>query len=367
MMTAGRVYVMFAIFLVVMAAVTGYLQYFGVPALCWCPNHFTGAMVLYVNSICFLTDSYYPSDPLSAPLPTESLTNYFKWTPFGLLFLASLYVIPEITVRIGSSLLGPNMDSILKLCKQCTGGDKETRDAAMEQMIIDLDTRLAKNANRSKFRRCISCITPSFPAYIRLQEVGGKLIYVLGSLLPLILLWQLFPHNFDMSPKLAPPKNETYFPKLILCEVEIRQLQNIQRYTLQCHLAANDMFERISLLVGFLALVVSSVSSGDVIFCLAARLFVPRNTDFVQRHLNLTQELPKCDKDLLSEFTERYLRADGIYLLQLIGKNSTEAFVRQLLSALWKEFKTKSQQDKPALPPPYALDDRAVLVHYEQS
>ncbi|XP_064598390.1 innexin unc-7-like [Liolophura sinensis] len=363
MMTTGRVYVIFAIFLAIMAVMTGYLQYFGSPALCWCPNHFTGAMVFYVNSVCFLTDSYYiPGDPFPGPLPIQSMTNHFKWTPFALLFLASLYVIPEISVTIGSSLFGSKVDTILKLCKQSIRGDKETRDVAIQQLIIELDSRFVKNANRSKFWRCISSIIPSLPVYARLQEVGGKLMYVLGSLIPLIFLCKIFPENFDMNHNIVSEKNETYFPKLIFCEVEIRQLQNIQRYTLQCHLPANDMFERISLLVGFLALVISSISSGDVICCLVARLFGPRHPMNVERHLKV---IPECDTELFSEFTEHYLRADGIYLFQLIGQNSTEAVVSQILSRLWEDFKTKSLQDKPPLPPLYAPDDKDVLVHYE--
>ncbi|XP_064598557.1 innexin unc-9-like isoform X1 [Liolophura sinensis] len=362
-MTTSRAHVIFAILLAALAVVTGYLQYFAKPAQCWSPPEFTQSMVDYSNSVCYFSNQYYvPIDdlPIPEPIPTAPHTNYYKWTPFGLLFLSVLYVIPELVKNMASKVFQLNLGNILELSHQSVTGSDEIRLAAIKQLTADLQYRLDGNKWKSKktgFLRCIAKISPSLTHYIWLEQFAGKLCVLIGSIVPIYFLYKylgLDVNFYDQVVNNKMPSNETYFPDQILCDLAIRRFGNIVRFTLQCHVPANDMFKRISLLVGFLALVVSSVSSSDVICSLVARLFEPRICTYIKRHMSLlTEQDTNHENEECQNFTQRHLGADGKYLLWLIGQSSSETVVCQILSRLWATYKIKRNEEKP---PPYFAD-----------
>lgn len=47
------------------------------------------------------------------------------------------------------------------------------------------------------------------------------------------------------------------------------------------------------------------------------------------------------DKKLCAKFSRDYLRNDGIFLMYVISKNSTNLVVADLIKELWKIFKSK--------------------------
>ena len=47
------------------------------------------------------------------------------------------------------------------------------------------------------------------------------------------------------------------------------------------------------------------------------------------------------DRKLSQKFTQMYLRQDGIFVLKLVAKNSTDLVVSDLIAALWDNYKNK--------------------------
>ena len=47
------------------------------------------------------------------------------------------------------------------------------------------------------------------------------------------------------------------------------------------------------------------------------------------------------DKKLANRFTIEYLRHDGVFTLRLVGKNSSDIVVAEILSGLWDMYRSK--------------------------
>ena len=56
------------------------------------------------------------------------------------------------------------------------------------------------------------------------------------------------------------------------------------------------------------------------------------------------KKLDKRDENewrLSFRFTENYLRQDGVFVLKLVAKNSTDLVVADIVSALWENYRQK--------------------------
>ena len=47
------------------------------------------------------------------------------------------------------------------------------------------------------------------------------------------------------------------------------------------------------------------------------------------------------DRQLSMMFVEKYLRRDGVFVLKLVAKNSTDLVVADIVAALWDNYKNK--------------------------
>jgi len=47
------------------------------------------------------------------------------------------------------------------------------------------------------------------------------------------------------------------------------------------------------------------------------------------------------DRQLSVTFVEKYLRRDGVFVLKLVAKNSTDLVVADIVAALWDNFRRK--------------------------
>ena len=47
------------------------------------------------------------------------------------------------------------------------------------------------------------------------------------------------------------------------------------------------------------------------------------------------------DRQLTIHFTESYLRKDGLFVLKLVAKNSTDLVVADIVAALWENYRSK--------------------------
>lgn len=134
------------------------------------------------------------------------------------------------------------------------------------------------------------------------------------------------------------------FPHVTLCDFEIRQMGNVHRHTVQCVLPINLFNEKIYICLWFWFIFVALVTFLSLIRWIWTVGFRYSRTGYVKKHLKIMGRFNRdSDRDykLANKFTECYLRLDGIFVLKLVAKNSTDLVVADIVAALWDNYKTK--------------------------
>lgn len=132
------------------------------------------------------------------------------------------------------------------------------------------------------------------------------------------------------------------FPRVTLCDFQIRQLQNVHRYTVQCVLPINLFNEKIFIFIWFWLVLVSFATCGNFLFWVYRVVFRQNRVKYVKKYLKIANSIHTiADKKLARRFADQYLRDDGIFVLRLVSKNSNEMVLSDLVLELWQIFKNK--------------------------
>ena len=127
------------------------------------------------------------------------------------------------------------------------------------------------------------------------------------------------------------------FPRVTLCDFEIRHQARIHSYVVQCVLTINLFNERIFIFIWFWFVFVAFLSALNMGKWLFRSLYWPGQVQYVRKQLrafDTTQREP----GVLAKFTENYLRRDGMFILRLIGMNMGEVVAGETLCGLWNNY-----------------------------
>ena len=135
------------------------------------------------------------------------------------------------------------------------------------------------------------------------------------------------------------------FPRVTLCDYRIRQNTNVQMYTVQCVLPINLFNEKIFAIVWFWLILVGFITICSFFLWCFHLLIFPARLEYVQSLLRaMNYDLgDRLERTSLLIFTKRYLRRDGIFVLNLIGKNVSELVSAEILHGLWLNYGSNYQ------------------------
>ena len=139
------------------------------------------------------------------------------------------------------------------------------------------------------------------------------------------------------------------FPRVTMCDLKVRRLGNVQRYTVQCVLPINLFNEKIYLFLWFWMVFVATMSCVSLLTWSVRSLFSSDRRRYVKKHIVLMQE----DKDggksgihirdnegrYFTSFMDDYLRKDGVFVLRLVGHNTNAITVTEFVWDLWRRFR----------------------------
>ncbi len=134
------------------------------------------------------------------------------------------------------------------------------------------------------------------------------------------------------------------FPKVTMCDFNVRRLGNLHRYTVQCTLPINMYNEKIYMFLWFWMLFVAIMSFISLITWLLRALMSVNRIRYVKNHLlsagriyemPYDQEFQRELRQDIRKFVRSYLRSDGVFILHLIGHNTNHLTVTEIVAALW--------------------------------
>jgi len=139
------------------------------------------------------------------------------------------------------------------------------------------------------------------------------------------------------------------FPRVTLCDFSVHgYMGNVHPHTVQCVLPVNFFSEKIYLVLWFwLALLAALTVLGLIRW---AWILLPERgrRRYVRQNLKIMARLrgegtpgSERDRKMSRLFTECYLRQDGVFVLKLVAKNSTDLVVADIVAALWDNYRFK--------------------------
>ena len=183
------------------------------------------------------------------------------------------------------------------------------------------------------------------------------LINAIGQLFVLNLFMGMDFHAYGLQVVSAIVRGDDWsvtsrFPRVTMCDLKIRRLGNIQRYTIQCVLPINLFNEAIFLFIWFWMVFVAFMTCFTLLSWTLKSAFSGDRVRFIQKHLSLLDRVAGDDqedsasaiirgKKETEKFVENYLQQDGVFIMRLIGHNTNAITVTEFICSLWDHYKIK--------------------------
>ncbi|KAI6183067.1 Innexin [Aphelenchoides bicaudatus] len=357
--------------LVIFALTLSAKQYVGQPIQCWIPAQFTGAWEQYSENYCFVQNTYFL--PLNYYIPRSvseresTQIGYYQWVPFILGLQAILFYLPSLIWRILNWQSGISVKGIIQMCEDVGNMQVEKRKSSVEVVASHLSDSLKIQQNLG--RKNIFSPLLIHGTYLTILYLLVKFVYLCQVLSQFLILNSFLGTNynfygFEILRDLVYGKEwqeSGHFPRVTMCDFEVRALGNIHRHTVQCVLMINMFNEKVYLFVWWWLLLVFFATLGSLIYWTCMAFSGGQQESFITQYLRVYHLLKgdRGEKDALRKFVHTYLRNDGVFLLRLVASNAGDLITTDLVYQLWLSFlqEEAARAQSPTAPTPSKLDD----------
>ena len=293
-----------------------------------------------------------------------------------LLFQGMLYYFPIVFWRSLNSRTGIDVNDIVETAEKVSEKDMKdmkTRVRTLHLLKNQMHRYLSINKTKTKYRLCsegckFNCSHISHHIcgkhkgnYITLLYMVIKCIFLANAFGQLWLTnvflgpWEYQYYGFHVIMAIYNGEDWTQsprFPRVTMCDLDIRRLGNNHKYTVQCVLAINLFNEMIYLFLWFWMVMVA-IATAIGFFMWICRLFLCSDeTTYVHKYLNeyktpsfsldkrepLYDDNNPVDRRMMKRFIDEYLRMDGLLIVRLIDYNTDKMTMQDFLSALYEHW-----------------------------
>jgi len=346
--------------------------------------------VQYTNKLCWVSYTYYLPDNTVAGEPgaVKQYLSYYQWVPIFLLIQAFLFYLPSVFWRVSSERSGINVHNLVEAADTIQNAlYPERRDKTIKYMIRHLDHYLQYQKDYrggccACVKKCLarnSCLVCGnrYGNYLMTLYVVTKLLYFANAVTQIFLLDAFLATDYraygvevlvDLATggrvwgsgrsAVANGVVVRRFPRVTLCDFEIRQMGTVHRHTVQCVLPVNLFNEKIYAFLWFWLASVAAATVVSVARWLWTIGFRYSRVLYIRRHLKVSDRYDGSndrDRKTATLFAETYLCQDGIFILKLVAKNSTDLVVADIVAALWDTYRQR----------PFGSRDHAVFLEPE--
>lgn len=337
-------------------------QFVGRPISCWCPAQFTDSHCDYTNTMCWVSNTYYipmdtsvPADRFSL-VSSKAMVSYYQWVPFILICQALMSVLPFLLWRFFNKRSGIHIVTIMDAAHVCCRpAYLEIREKAIRYIVNQMDRYLM--AQRDQRTGCcvrlkhfvakLCCLIGGrlYGNYLISSYLVVKVIYLSNAVGQLFLLDSFLGNDYHLYgvhivDRLVRSEDWTQsmrFPRVTLCEFEIRHHSRVHSYVVQCTLTINIFNEKIFLFLWFWFVFLATVCCFNFLKWLFRAFYWPGQIQYVRKQLRAFDATHR-EPGIMAKFTENYLRRDGMFILRLIGMNMGEVVAGEALCGLWNNY-----------------------------
>lgn len=357
--------------LIAFSIVISFKHFGGRPMECMLPMGFSGAWEQYAENFCWAQDTYFVPpkifvEEVTAEERRERRISYYQWMPFFLLFQAVCFKAPTLIWKYFAGHSGMKLGEILRLASDPANSAIEVKKANIDALCVHLQGALRFHSRLKKKKlvphKILRFLNIKYSSYyVATVYVVAKVAFLANSCFQIRLLNRYFLPEFQdnfgvhaLHNILFPNENDSswhtsgIFPRVTLCDFEVREMGNIQTHTVQCVLVVNILTEKIFILLWTWFVVLSAITAVSLVNWLYLLGGDCSKEHFLLNHLEMS-ETPFDRKDPENEesvnrFVHKYLGTDGIFVLRMIAAHADVVFTTELISALWRSHYSFEQQ-----------------------
>ena len=218
---------------------------------------------------------------------------------------------------------------------------------------MDPDSRLTVSAHRkvTKVKEAFANGGFHLGNFMSVLYLMTDILYCANSVGQLFLLDLILGINFktigvefyDYLFKNKKWEDNLRFPRVTFCDFDIRQLNNLQRWTVQCSLPINLFNEKMFVVVWFLLIIISLVNAIHLFYNFIV-FFLPRKKmEYVEKYLTLSAPKyytsnNKKAADVARRFVDLYLKNDGVFVIWLITQNTSSVIASEVVEKMWINY-----------------------------
>jgi len=321
-------------------------QHFGSPIQCMVPAEFPAGWDQYVNSYCFVQNTYMLPDDQLVPDDMnergEAELGYYQWVPFVFLFQAVMFAVPNTIWKVLQRQSHLNFDAVISEAikiRALSGSERKQRLQELSEFVF---------ASIRSGQRQPSLLTKLFfkgryGSYSIVVYIITKALYVGNIVLQFFFFNYLIGTNYNnfWGIKLLNDINmgeewavSTLFPRVTLCDIEQRHFGDITRYTVQCVLAINMLNEKLFVFIWFWFAFVGICSTLSLVYYLV--MFVPSPIRVSSALFYIDDE--EINRQRFHQYVANTLRADGVLLLKLVDSHAGGVVAHGLATNLWHNY-----------------------------
>ncbi|XP_069111073.1 innexin unc-9-like [Argopecten irradians] len=339
-------------------------DYIGDPIYCWCPDEFTEQEVKYVHSLCYVANTYYipyrRQIPSNFDIRREESDEivYYQWVPLMLFFMAFLFFLPRLVWKLLMLKAGMELKKMCLAAKGTIDVSPEQREKGLTIIAKYIDIFCANisryrggpcSSLRERFSKhfilgcgrhygnyfiCCKILVrflyfcTSFGLLFFLNEFLGNKFYIYGYE---VINAFLRGDDWTMTNR---------FPRETLCDFDLRQLNNVHRWTLQCVLPMNLFNEKFFIFLWFWCTMLSVLNIFNVCVTIGIAVFPFQRNSFVKKYLQMSgiYEKNHLQKTRINLFIHGHLKQDGVFILKQISDNANTVIVQDIIEKMWKLF-----------------------------
>ena len=338
-------------FLLVCASIAGGAPFTFNRISCWVPAQFVDSYNKYTDHYCWIANTYYIPSNTSVPHSEYDRKHaeiaYYQWAPLIFLSFALFFYLPRMLWRSMNTRSGIDLQHLISKGK-------------LEAIVESIELYCRPNVNDvhwcSQFCRTLFCTSNKrLGSYLRSIYIMTRFLYLINSFTQLILIhivlglpgwiygvniwYNVFIRNSVLT-------DSPYFPRVTLCDLRIREVGNLHRYTVQCVLPINMLNEKlfsiawfwfayvfISNIYSFVRILYETIASNSRI-CFIEKLYrirVPRSSP--------------TNTKLLKKFTREFLMQDGVLIIHLIYHNASAVLATRVVKSLFERYQSKGHKE----------------------
>lgn len=320
-------------------------QYFGSPIQCWVPSEFRGGWEKYAEDYCFIANSYYVPFEEEIPVDIEHRKDhisYYRWVPIMLALQSIMFFIPNWIWNMLHKQTAINPKAFLseaEKVKYATGGKRDQEIVTLANYFLDTVSAFEPDLKGKKYT------SPRSGYNATLLYLFTKAAYVGNICLQIIILNHFLGQNYlhwgyEMTSNIIHGrewKETDVFPRVIMCDFQIRRLANLQRHTVQCVIMMNMINEKLYLFLYFWMFFIGVTTITNFIYFAVVMVIPPLRAKLVLFNIDRDRNrgMAQCE---MKRFVKECLHPDGVLLLQFVREHVGGRVAYDLVNKIYEIF-----------------------------